>query len=281
MPRAEFSQDIGELFRQKVGSILIPLKFDIIGEKYAFECKSKVFHKSQEHTIDLLARHLHAGRSAHKKTIVIESKKTFPSPKDTEDAVEELANKIECLNRKILYTFSDEGVVFTEDSLSIRQQESFQKASEEVAASRRFDIELVSGSKFRMIEALSSATKYYSTSYSVTTIGCSNKPDQDLGSICPMSIGENSRLYLCALKAGEVRLSVFKIDGENYIPDNFMEDMAWIKDYSGVLDEIHSVEGFTDKAIQDIKDSGLKIGIVDHHLQRCFNVQYLNYTAPP
>lgn len=281
MPAAEFSQDVGELFRQRVGSILIPLKFDIIGEKYNIECKSKKHHNAREHTIDLLARHLHAGGSVHKKTIAIEAKKTFPSLAEIKNVVEDFADKIECLSREKLYPLSDEGVVFTSNDLSMNQVQSFHKAAQEAADSQRVNIGLVSGSKFRLIEALSATTKRYVPSYSVTTINCTNKPDHDLGSVCPMSMGDNARLYICALKAGEIRISVFKIDGENYDPDDFMNDMAWIKEYEGVIDQIHSCGGFTDKAIQDIKAAGLKTGIIDHHLQRCFGFQYLNYTVPP
>ena len=281
MPTAEFSQDIGELFRQRVGSILVPLRFDIIGEKHNVDCRSKVHHDARDHTIDLVAKHLHAGRSANKRTIVIEAKKTFPPLNGIKNVVNDLANKIECLSKDKLYYPSDEGVVFTSDDLSVNQIQSFYTAAEATSDSRRINIGLVSGSKFRLIEALSRTIAQYVPPYSVTTINCRSEPDNDLGSVCPMSMGDNSRLYVCALKAGEVRISVFRIDGENYNPDDFMEDMAWIKEYSGVLDQIHSGGGFTDKAIQDIKNSGLKIGIIDHRLQRCFNFQYLNYPIPP
>jgi len=282
MARAEYSQDKGELFRQKVAGLLIPLRYEIIGEKYAIECKSTVFHKSKEHTIDLLSRHYHAGKSAHKKTVAIESKKTFPSSLEKiPEIVDDLANKIECVSRKVLYAGTEEGIVFTDDDISLNQQIAFETASEGIAISRGYSIELVSGSKFRLFEAISLAAKQYSPSYSLTIINYLSKPDQDLGSFCPRCIGENSRLYLCALKAGELRMCVFKVDGENYTPENYVEDMVWIKDYSGVLDQIHSGGGFTDKAIKDIKDSGLKLGVIDHRLQRCFGTPYLNYTMPP
>jgi len=282
MPRAEHSQDLGELFRQKVGNVLIYLRYDVMGEKYPFKCKSTVFHGSTEHTVDILARHSHSGGHVHKKTIVIESKKTFPSPADINHVVVDLANKIDCLSKKPMYSETDEGMILTDSNISLNQEEAFKRASEKIATSRGYVIGLISGSKFRLLEALSFTAKEFSSSkYSVSIINCLNKPEQDLGSICPMSIGENSRLYLCAMKAGEIRLSVFRIDGENYVPENFMEDMEWIKNYSGIFDKIHSVGGFTDKAVQDIKAAGLNIGIIDHNLLKCINTQYLNYTVPP
>ena len=274
MPRAERSHDLGEVFRRKVEDIIRPLRYDILASKFPIKCKCE-YHGTTEHTLDILARHVHAAESSRKKTIIVESKKTMPALSSIENMVVDLANKVDCLCKHSYYSEIDEALVLTESDMSLRALEEFNKASTKIASSRDTFIAVICGSRFRGMEGMSNLIRQYSDS-SVTIINAGKNPSQDIGSPCPLNIDYIQKHYVCALKPPKFRISVFKMN-TSYNSHDFVEDMAWVKNYQGVLDQIHACESFTDSVSTDVSSSGLTIGLIDHTLQRTFYVDYLNY----
>lgn len=256
-------------------TILKPLRYDILASKYPISCKCE-YHNTSEHTIDILARHIHGAESSRKKTIIIESKKTMPALGRVENVVTDLANKIDCLCRHFNNFEINEALVITDSNVSIRFKEKFGRASRKMASSRGMFISLISGSKFRTIDGMSRAIKNYPTDSSITIVHAGRNPDQDIGSPCPLNIDEIHKQYVCAFKPAEFNISVFKMK-MSYNSADFLEDMAWAKQYRGVLNQIHACEGFTDAVPGDIKSSGLATGLIDHSLQKTLFLDYLDY----
>ena len=277
MPRAEYSTDVGETFRRKTIGILNHLGYDIIGTKFAIKCKSE-FHQVQEHTIDILGRHVHRFEPWVKKPIVVESKKTLPSSSQAmEQMAEDLANKIDCLGRNFDYLATDEGLVLSDSNPSLTTSERFKNKSRTIIANRSIFIALVAGSKFRIVEALSSCLHSYSQNHSTSIILPEKAPQKDLGTLCPMNL-EVQKAFVCGMKVGTLRLSVFKTLGENYNSPELFEDIAWVNKYRAILDSIHSSTGYVDDVIEAVESMGMGTTLIDHYLQRTFFGDYPSYT---
>lgn len=277
MTRAERSHDIGELFRQRVESILQPLRYDILASKHPIKCRCE-YHKTGEHVIDTLASHSHAVYP-RKKAVLIESKRTMPALAAIENLITDLANKVDCLSKQSHYSGTNEALVITESDVSLNVMEAFNMNSQKIAGYRGTHISLVSGSKFRLMEAMSNLLGSFTSNSSVTIIPNGRSLWQDIGSPCPFNLDEITKYYVCLLEPPAFKVSVFKVNGGNYNSTDFVEEMGWIKENEGVIEQIHSCEGFTDTAINDVKSAGLEIGLVDHDLRRTFFTTYLNYHA--
>ena len=137
-------------------------------------------------------------------------------------------------------------------------------------------ISLIGDSRFRVIEGMSRVIKDYPADSSITIIHAGKNPDQDLGSPCPLNIDQIPKHYVCAFKPAQFRTSIFKMK-MSYNSKDFLDDLAWAKQYRGVLDQIHACEGFTDAVPGDVKSSGLATSLIDHNLRKTFFVDYLNY----
>ena len=228
MPRAERSHDLGDIFRQRVEAIVQPLRYDILASKHPIKCRCE-YHNTSEHVIDTLAMHFHAAESTRKKAILIESKKTMPTLRDIEDTVIDLANKVDCLGKYSYYAGVDEALVLTESDVSLNAREEFNRASMRIAGSRYTYISLVSGSRFRLMEGLSSLVGQCTSNSSVTIVPAGKSHGQDIGSPCPLNLDVIPKYYLCSLKPPEFRVSVFKINMGSYNSGDFVGEMAWIK----------------------------------------------------
>lgn len=275
MPRAERSHEIGEVFRRRVEAIVQQLRYDILASKHPIKCRCE-YHNTSEHVIDTLATHSHAAES-RKKAILIESKRTMPSLRDISNMVIDLANKADCLGKYSHYAGVNEALVLTESDVSLNAKGEFNKASTKIASSRETHISLVSGSRFRLMEAMSRLVKQYVSNSSITIVPAGKNLWQDIGSPCPFNIDLIPKYYVCSLRPPEFRVSVFKMNMGSYNSKDLVEEMAWIKEYEGVLEQIHTFEGFTNTVSVDVKAAGLEIGLVDHNLRKTFFVNYLNY----
>ena len=278
MPRAEHSTDLGEIFRVRCVNILRCLGYDVIGTKFAIRCKLGEFHNVQEHTIDILGSHVHRFESLPKKPIVVESKKTLStSLQSIENIVVDPANKIDCLGKSYGYLGTDEGLILSDSNPRLATHERFGDMSRLIQANRSVFISLVAGPMLRIVEAISGCLNSYSQTLSTSITLPLKSVQADIGTPCPMNLGAR-KVYLCGVRVGDFRISIFKTLGENYSSTELVDDLAWVNKHNAILDAIHSSTGYVYTVVCDIESTGLGTALIDHYLQRTFFGDYQGYT---